>query len=214
MRQLTNDTYKDRRPRWSPDGRRILFDSNRSGRNELWQIGFDGGSLTQITRTTELPTMQGVWSPNGKELAFSRPGSVPGILQLSSSVVISLDRLASHESWAGVNSWSPDGALLAFHSVTNFQGPRGIGIYPVKDGQVVQLRDVGAAPSWLADSRRLLYETGAELHLLDTVSHVDRIIMRTAPYELELGTRAGGVRDWIYYSLISRQADIWSFELH
>src|SRR5439155_18562910 len=79
LRQLTNDAYKDRRPRWSPDGKRILFDSNRSGRYELWQIGFDGSSLTQVTHTTGPPTMQGIWSPTGEELAFTRPESVPGI---------------------------------------------------------------------------------------------------------------------------------------
>jgi hypothetical protein len=86
-------------------------------------------------------------------------------------------------------------------------------MYAVKGGEAVRLRDEGAAPIWLADSRRLLYETGSELHLLDTVSRVDRIIMRTAPYELELGTRSGGVRDWIYYSLITKEADIWAFEM-
>ena len=86
-------------------------------------------------------------------------------------------------------------------------------MYNVKGGEAVRLRDEGSSPAWLVDSRRLLYESGSELHLLDTVSRVDRIIMRTAPYELELGTRSGGARDWIYYSLISKEADIWSFEL-
>ena len=80
-------------------------------------------------------------------------------------------------------------------------------------GEAVRLRDEGSSPVWLPDSRHLLYESGSELHLLDTVSRVDRIIMRTAPYELELGTRSGGARDWIHYSLISKEADIWSFEL-
>src|SRR5205823_159799 len=37
-RQLTNTTKKDRHPRWSPDGKRILFESNRSGENQLWVI--------------------------------------------------------------------------------------------------------------------------------------------------------------------------------
>ena len=161
LRQLTNDPYKDRRPHWSPDGKRIIFDSNRSGRFELWQIGFDGSSLTQVTHTTGLGTIQGVWSPTGEELTFSRPGGVPGIWKLSSSTTVNLDALADPKSWCGVTSWSPDGARLAFHTVTTFQGPRGIGMYSVKGGEVVRLRDEGAAPTWLADSRRLLYETGS-----------------------------------------------------
>src|SRR5262245_6322117 len=37
-RQLTSSPKSDRHPRWSPDGRRILFESSRSGTNQLWII--------------------------------------------------------------------------------------------------------------------------------------------------------------------------------
>ena len=50
-RRLTNDAYRDRHPRWSPDGARILFYSNRSGRYELWTIDVATGGLQQLTKT-------------------------------------------------------------------------------------------------------------------------------------------------------------------
>jgi hypothetical protein len=65
---------------------------------------------------------------------------------------------------------------------------------------------------WLADSRRLLYETGVELHLVDSNSRSDRVILRTGPSVIELGHRSGGIRDWIYLSLLSEEADVWTFE--
>ena len=40
---------KDRHPRWSPDGKHILFESNRSGDNQLWIIDLDGGEARQLT---------------------------------------------------------------------------------------------------------------------------------------------------------------------
>jgi len=45
LRQLTDDVYKDRAPRWSPDGKRIAFYSNRGGKYEIWTIEADGSGL-------------------------------------------------------------------------------------------------------------------------------------------------------------------------
>src|SRR5947209_928030 len=43
-RQLTNAPQKkDKHPRWSPDGKRLLVESNRSGDNQLWDIDRNGG---------------------------------------------------------------------------------------------------------------------------------------------------------------------------
>jgi dipeptidyl aminopeptidase/acylaminoacyl peptidase len=68
-RQLTNATKKDRHPRWSPDGKRILFESNRSGDNQLWVIDVSGGEARQLTTiATEATDAQ--WSPDGKSIAF------------------------------------------------------------------------------------------------------------------------------------------------
>ena len=69
-RQLTNvPGKKDRHPRWSPDGRHLLFESNRGGNNQLWVIALGGGEARQLTTlSTEAGT--GIWSPDGKHIAF------------------------------------------------------------------------------------------------------------------------------------------------
>jgi dipeptidyl aminopeptidase/acylaminoacyl peptidase len=68
-RQLTNTTKKDRHPRWSPDGKHILFESNRSGDNQLWIIDLDGGEARQLT-TISTEASNGIWSRDGKHIAF------------------------------------------------------------------------------------------------------------------------------------------------
>jgi len=68
-RQLTTTAKKDKHPRWSPDGKHILFESNRSGDNQLWVIAVDGGEARQVTSSaTEAAT--GIWSPDGQWIAF------------------------------------------------------------------------------------------------------------------------------------------------
>lgn len=212
LKQLTSDVHKDRRPRWAPDGKRLIFDSNRTGRFELWQINPDGSGLTQVTSTTGPPPLGGVWSETGVQVAFSRGGDVPGILNLATAETKLLSPRTGQDTWMAFTSWSPDGRKIAFHTI-GAKGPAGVGIYSHRDGSAVPLTSQGAAPVWLSDSRYLLYETGFELHLFDCVTRSDRIMLRTDPYAIELGHRSGGVRDWIYLSLLSTEADIWTFDI-
>jgi dipeptidyl aminopeptidase/acylaminoacyl peptidase len=68
-RQLTNTTKKDRHPRWSPDGKKILFESTRSGDSQLWIIDVGGGEAKQLT-TIASEASTGLWSPDAKWIAF------------------------------------------------------------------------------------------------------------------------------------------------
>lgn len=68
-RQLTTTNKSDRHPRWSPDGKRILFESNRSGDTQLWIINIDGGEAQQVTNLST-GANNGIWSPDGSHIAF------------------------------------------------------------------------------------------------------------------------------------------------
>jgi dipeptidyl aminopeptidase/acylaminoacyl peptidase len=68
-RQLTATGKHDRHPRWSLDGQRILFESDRSGENQLWIIDLSGGEARQLT-TIASEASNAVWSPDGRWIAF------------------------------------------------------------------------------------------------------------------------------------------------
>src|SRR5262249_42705900 len=68
-KQLTNCPKRDRHPRFSPDGKHVLFESNRSGAYQLWVIGLDGGEARQLT-TISTEANGAIWSPDGKLIAF------------------------------------------------------------------------------------------------------------------------------------------------
>jgi TolB protein len=49
--QLTHDGGRNDFPFWSPDGRHIVFQSSRSGKEEIWSMLADGTKLQQLTFT-------------------------------------------------------------------------------------------------------------------------------------------------------------------
>src|SRR2546428_10065188 len=49
IRQLTNTTASNLRPAWSPDGKRIAFQSNPEARYHIYTVDSDGGNVSQLT---------------------------------------------------------------------------------------------------------------------------------------------------------------------
>ncbi len=55
--------------RWSPDGKMLVFDSNKEGSSDLYLISADGGPLTRLTSDPGLE-MEARWSRDGKWIYF------------------------------------------------------------------------------------------------------------------------------------------------
>jgi dipeptidyl aminopeptidase/acylaminoacyl peptidase len=68
-KRLTNSPKQDRHARWSPDGKWIVFESNRGGDFQVYLIAADGGEAIKLT-SISTEAQQPVWSPNGKQIAF------------------------------------------------------------------------------------------------------------------------------------------------
>jgi dipeptidyl aminopeptidase/acylaminoacyl peptidase len=69
-RQLTQPQGKaDRHPRWSPDGKQILFESTRGGTPQLWVLPIDGGDARPLTKL-HTGASNAIWSPDGQWIAF------------------------------------------------------------------------------------------------------------------------------------------------
>jgi len=69
-RQITHDGSSNTRPRWSPDSRRIAYNSDRGGSSQIWLMDPDGGNPKQVTfLSTEADGV--LFSPDGKNLLFT-----------------------------------------------------------------------------------------------------------------------------------------------
>ena len=57
------------RPSFSPDGSKILFDSDRSGVNQIYTMSVDGSNVQRITNNTTFDG-RACYSPDGQQIAL------------------------------------------------------------------------------------------------------------------------------------------------
>ncbi|MCH8955128.1 PD40 domain-containing protein, partial [candidate division KSB1 bacterium] len=82
-RPLTTGNYSDSSPRWSPDGSRLIFTSNREGSPQIYTRWMDSGQVAKLSNLQHAPT--GIsWSPDGKQIAFTSfvPGKSPNLIKM------------------------------------------------------------------------------------------------------------------------------------
>ena len=78
--RLTSGMGYDMQPRFSPDGERIVFVSDRSGDNNVWLMPAAGGEPTQLSKGVGSYFLSPDWMPDGKYVIVSR--AFPGLEKL------------------------------------------------------------------------------------------------------------------------------------
>ena len=168
-RNLTrNRTSRDLHPSWSPDGRKIAFESHSEDDSDVYVIGADGKNLIQLTNAAESDGHPS-WSPDGLKITFTsrRDGNFTGqffaldlevfVIDADGGNVVRLTR--SVESDADP-SWSPDGKKISFESQRDLDYE----IYAMDaDGEnVVRLTQSpgwDSDPSWSPDGKRIAFRS-------------------------------------------------------
>jgi len=109
-RQLTTGEWRDWSPRWSPDGTRIAFLSDRSGKTQMYAMQAEGASSAVVIASSEIVPVEFAWSPDGKNLAFLAGGAIYTIAAAGGAA----QRLtATNElEFTGEPAWMPDGRSL------------------------------------------------------------------------------------------------------
>ncbi|MGI9629241.1 MAG: amidohydrolase family protein [Longimicrobiales bacterium] len=80
--QLTSGMAFDAQPRWSPNGRTVVFVSDRSGGDNVWTIEADRSDTTQITQGNSSLYVSPEWTPDGDYIVVSRGGGLGAVAKL------------------------------------------------------------------------------------------------------------------------------------
>lgn len=163
-RNLTNSSNAhDKWARWSPDGSKIAFISDRTGEEEIYLINQDGsGGLEQLTNGGKAMRYAPEWAPDGKRLAFSDKDGKLYVLTVEDKKLLEI----ADEKRGQVRDyvWSPCGGHLAF-SLSDPTGFRSIYIWSVGDGQTRRITDeyfTEFNPAWDPDGNYLYYVSNRE----------------------------------------------------
>ena len=134
--QVTFDQAAIQHVNVSPDGKWLLFNSDRKGNYDIWKMPVEGGEMQQIT-TDPAPDWYPDCSPDGKKVVFYsyRSGNRDiWVKPVSGGPAQQLTTDKASDLWP---DWSPDGRYITFTSLRN--GNHDICVMSVEGGQVQRL---------------------------------------------------------------------------
>lgn len=156
---LTPNESFDSEPQVSPDGRHIIFTSDRTGENKIWRMNTDGSRPTLLTNITG-PAFAPIISPDSQTVWFQWLRENQQVL---AKIPFTGGEATEQKPSFGGNLWaiSPDGKQLAAAFFDEPSNQLKVRVRPVDAEEPAKILDIQAAYllKWTADGKKLLYRS-------------------------------------------------------
>src|SRR5262249_42275770 len=152
---LISSTKVDSSPQFSPDGKGIVFSSNRAGSSEIWVSDSDGQHPIQLTSFNRSITGSPSWAPDGRQIVFDGRAEGSADIYVINAEGGKPRRLTTESSEDIVPSWSRDGQWIYFCS--NRSGSQQLWKMPAAGGQAGQVTQQGGFDRMEGPDGKFLY---------------------------------------------------------
>ena len=215
-----------RRPRWSPDGTRILVQAERG----VWMVPASGEAPTRVVvpPSDTASAHSATWSPNGAELAWIVHDTIYArALQGKDTRVLGAVPVAHSLAWSPDDRWVAvvsGNAEFVFHRLGNL-GPSALFLFPVRCSvatcapvQLVPPTSLNVSPAWL-DAARLVFVSNRAgprdlyaVRVSPSGTVLDAPVPLTAGHDMHTVTAASDGRT-LAYSVFRQDSNIWSLDI-
>jgi Tol biopolymer transport system component/tRNA A-37 threonylcarbamoyl transferase component Bud32 len=156
--RLIASTRADDGPQFSPEGKRIVFASARSGNREIWMCDSEGLNPIPLTSFGGPDVNSPRWSPDGREIAFDSLAEGSRDIYVVSVEGGKPRRVTTEISDEVRPSWSRDGRWIYFGS--NRSGDWQVWKAPAKGGQAVRVTREGGREAFESPDGKVYYAKG------------------------------------------------------
>jgi Tol biopolymer transport system component/DNA-binding winged helix-turn-helix (wHTH) protein len=167
--QLTLDPGDDLAPRWSSDGRWLMFTSDRRGERDIYKRLASGEGSDELVFESTTSKSVNAWSADGRYVVYDTGGQGQ-TAQLQVLPLVGDRRPRALTAGPGFQKFadiSPDDRLMAYASSESGRFEVFVETFPEKGGRWKVSTDGGFAPVWRSDGRELFFMSDSTLMAVD-----------------------------------------------
>ena len=164
---LSDNLLPAGRPRWSPDGGQILYQTQSAGKSKIWAIDLDGAKSSKISGAMYFD-QHPEWHPDGERIVFSSARGTSGFDIWETDLPTGLSwRISNDPGDETEPVWSADGRHLAYIRRYDNHWSLVLRRHGQPANEIVVSAEPLSAPSWRPDGSILTFlrQTGSDLYI-------------------------------------------------